>query len=1079
MNIRNHRGMPLLCALPLALMAGLSHAQTPAAPRFDAGTVSGLGARNIGSAAMSGRISALAAHVEDGKTTIYVGAASGGVWKSIDSGTSFKPLSDKQPVQSIGAIALDPQNPKNVWVGTGESWTRNSVSVGNGVYRSTDGGESWSYLGLPETERITKIIVHPKNGEVAYVCAPGKLWSDSAERGLYKTVDGGKRWTLILKGPNLSTGCSGLTLDPTNPERLMVGTWDFRRQGWTFRSGGDGEKAPSGSGLFVSENGGQSFRELDAERFPGLPAKPWGRVEVEIAPSDAKVVYAFIEAGKDSALYRSDDGGATWEQRDKSQMMVWRPFYFANLVVDPSNADRLFKMNLRLIVSEDGGKSFSDAAGSTHADSHDIWINPANPKDLILGDDGGIWYSKDGGGRWWKGENLPISQFYHVAVDNQDPYRVYGGLQDNSSWVGDSSYPGGISNNRWENLYGGDGFWVIPDARDPNIVYAEYQGGNIARIDRRTKQARDIQPKSDDPKVKLRYNWNAPIHQSPNDPGTIYLGSQFLFRTRDQGQTWERISPDLSTQDPAKQQQEKSGGITVDNSSAEMHTVIYAISESPKNRNLIWAGTDDGNVQLTRDGGKSWTNTAKNLKDVPKGSWISWVEASRHDEATAYITVDRHTFGDMQPHAFVTRDYGRSWQRIASASQGIRGYAHVLRQDPVDTDVLYLGTEFGLWISIDGGANWAEFKGGNFPSVAVRDIAVQEREHDLVIATHGRGIWIIDDLIPLRSIGAETLTAEAAFLPSRPVQQRIAGVGGWSDGDAKFVGPNAPGGAVISYYQRTRHLFGDLKLEILDSSGAVIDTIPASKRRGINRVTWSMRVKPPRVPKAAQIAFAGTQGPRVMPGTYTVRLTKNKQVYETKIEVGLDSRADYSVADRQQQYDAAMRVHGLFGRMTALTDRIGFLQQMAGGIAGQLPEKDKLRASLQAFVEDAETIRKEIVATTEGGAITGEERLREHTDMLYSAILGYDGKPADTLVKRIGVLEGELGRITASFDQLSQKALPKLNKQLQERTLPELSWPPKGPMPAAADARSSDGNAGGYSAPKKYYRHPLSSLRLY
>jgi photosystem II stability/assembly factor-like uncharacterized protein len=1056
----------------LALLAPAAFAKSDT-PVVDAGVISGIGARNIGSAAMSGRISALAAHVVAGNTVIYVGAASGGVWKSDDGGTSFRPVFDRQPVQSIGAITLDPSNPRNVWVGTGEAWTRNSVSVGNGVYRSTDGGDTWTHLGLPQTERIVKILVHPKNGDVAWVCAPGKLWSDSRERGLFKTVDAGRSWKQVLKGPNLSTGCSGLSLDPANPDRLLVGTWDFRRKGWTFRSGGEGPDAPSGSSLFLSEDGGETFTDIRSRS--GLPAGPWGRVEVVHAPSDGKIVYAFIE-GIDSALYRSSDGGQSWEQRDKSQMMVWRPFYFAKLVVDPTNPERLFKPNLRLIVSEDGGKSFSDAAGNTHADSHDLWINPANPKEVLLGDDGGLWLSKDGGGRWWKTDNLPISQFYHVAVDNRDPYQVYGGLQDNSSWVADSSYPGGISSSRWENLYGGDGFWVIPDAANPDIVYAEYQGGNIARIDRRTKLARDIQPKAGKGE-KLRYNWNTPIHQSPNHPGTIYIGAQFLFRSADQGQSWQRISPDLSTNDPDRQKQELSGGITVDNSSAEMHTTIYSISESPLDDKLIWVGTDDGNIQLTRDGGSTWKRASPGLKGVPKGeAWVSWVEASRHASATAFVTVDRHTWGDMEPHAYRTDDYGRSWQRIAGPGQGVRGYAHVIRQDSVNPDLLFLGTELGLWISVDAGANWAEFKGGNFPSVAVRDVQLQERDRDLVIATHGRGIWIVDDITPLRALDASTLDAEAAFLPGRPVQQRISGVGGWTSGDAVFVGQDAPAGAVITYYQRTRHIFGGIRLDILDAEGKVVDTLPAAKRRGINRVNWTMRVKPPRVPRAAQVAFAGTQGPRVLPGTYTVRLTKGKQVYETPLVVGLDRRADYSVEDRKAQYEASMRIHALFGRMTDLTDRIVYLSEAAGAAAEGLEAKDGLRTDLEALATDAAALRTRIVATKEGGAITGEERLREFTDQLYSALLSYEGRPAQTLLDRSTVLEEDLAALTAEFDALAAARVPALNARLGERRLTPMAWPP---APAAAQAAAlSGGVAGGTSGPERFARNPLWHVRL-
>jgi photosystem II stability/assembly factor-like uncharacterized protein len=1038
----------LIIVFGVALLFFASPVQTetqervPATPaRFDAGTISGLGARNIGSARMSGRIASIAATIVDSKTLIYVGSASGGVWKSEDGGTTFKPVFDKNPVQSIGAVALDPSNPKTVWVGTGESWTRNSVSVGDGIYKSVDGGENWTKMGLAASERISEILVHPKDGNVVYACVPGKLWSDSADRGLYKTVDGGKTWNLILKGQNLSTGCSSIAMDPRNPEVIYAGLWDFRRQGWTFRSGGDGPETASGSGLFRSEDGGQSWTELAAGKN-GLPSKPYGRIEIKFAPSNGNVVYALIE-GVDSALYRSDDGGKTWDKRDKSQMMVWRPFYFARLVVDPTNPDRLFKVDLNLIVSEDGGKSFSYAGGGAHGDWHDVWIDPANPKHLVGGDDGGLWISFDGGSRWWMVMNLPVSQFYHVSVDDTDPYQVYGGLQDNGNWLAPSEYPGGITNSRWESIPGGDGFWVFSDPADSDYVYAESQGGYIVRYNRKTHAARDIQPKAGY-REKLRFNWNTPVHLSPNEKGTIYIGAQFLFRSRDHGQSWERISPDLTSNDPEKQKQEQSGGITVDNSSAEMHTTIYSISESPKNGRVIWVGTDDGNVQLTQDGGASWQNLTGNVKGLPKASWVSWVEASRFDAATAYVTFDRHTFGDLTPYVYKTTDWGQTWMRIAGPEQGLRGWVHVIKEDAVNPDLLFVGTEFGLWISPDGGKLWAEFKGGNFPNVAVRDLMVHPRTNDLVLATHGRGIWIIDDISPLRVLSEDVLQKEAAFLDARPTVQRIEGQGGFPEGDATFSGPNPPGGAVITYYQRTRHLFGPIKIEILGPDSKLVDTIPASKRRGINRVTWTMRVAPPRVPRAAQIAGGSLQGPRVLPGAYTVRLTKGKMVYETKLDIGLDPRADFTVTDRKAQFDAAMRVHGLFDVMSALVDKITSLRTMADQSAGKLPEKDALRKQLEAFSTQADGIRKKIVATKEGGAITGEERLREHMDYLYSAILSYEGRPAQYQLESIDALQRELDDVSKEFDAFTAKTLPKINQDLKAKGMSLIGVQPVG-----------------------------------
>jgi len=1040
--IMHNPKLPVAAAAACLLLAGHACAVAPAAPapaRLDAGTVSGIGIRNIGSAQMSGRIAALDARVVDGKVLLYVGAASGGVWKSSDGGTTFKPVFDKQAVQSIGAVTIDPRDPQVVWVGTGESWTRNSVSVGDGIYKSTDGGDTWKRMGLEQSERITRIVVDPRDSNVVYACVPGKLWSDSPDRGLYRSSDGGANWTLVLKGPNLSTGCADVTLDPANPDRLYASLWDFRRKGWTFRSGGEGPEAASGSGLYASNDGGRNWTSLEAGNAKGLPPKPWGRIAVEIAPSSPDVVYAAIE-GTRSALFRSGDGGKTWEERDRSQSMVWRPFYFARLEVDPTDPDKLFKHNLQLIVSLDGGKSFSPTGGGAHGDWHDLWINPENPNHVIGGDDGGLWISYDGGNRWWKGANLPISQFYHVSADAKDPYQVYGGLQDNSSWVGDSAYPGGISNSRWENLYFGDGFWTYSDPADPDYAYAEFQGGSIGRVNRKTHEVRLIQPTARAGE-KLRWNWNTPIHLSPNEKGTVYIGAQFLFRSRDQGQTWDRISPDLTTNDPAKQQQEQSGGITVDNSSAEMHTTIYTISESPRNGQLIWVGTDDGNLQLTRDGGKTWDNVVGNIQGLPPNSWVSWVEASRHAEGTAYAAFDRHTYGDLETYVYRTTDFGKRWTRIAGPEQGLRGYAHVVREDTVKPDLLFVGTEFGLWISPDGGRQWAEFKGGNFPSVAVRDLVVQPDRSDLVLATHGRGIWIIDDITPLRALSDELLQEEVAFLPGRPVQQRILGQGGWPEGDASYAGENPSNGAVITYYQRTRHLFGDLKLEVFDPQGNLVETLPASKRRGINRVTWGMRAKAPVVPPAAQLGNFSVQGPRVLPGKYTVRLTKNKLSYETTIDVVMDPRAPYTIEDRKLGFAAALQVRDLFGRMSDLVARINAVRGQAGQIGAGLPAGDALRKELEGLAEKADAVRKQIVATKEGGAITGEERLREHADWMYGAVTFYEGRPGQYQLERIAALEEEFKGVSQQFNALLAVDVPRANANLRARKLPEIAVP--------------------------------------
>lgn len=1021
----NHR-VSSSAALAFAFVAGTF--ALSAQPKFDSATISGLPARNIGSAMMSGRVAAVDAIDENGKVTVFAGSASGGVWKSVNGATTFKPVFDNEPVQSIGAVAIDRSNPKVVWVGSGESWVRNSVSIGNGIYRSNDNGENWTNMGLKDSERIAKILIDPTDGNVVYACATGHLWNDNNERGVYKTTDSGKTWRKVLAGANGSTGCAMLAMSPKAPQTLFASMWDFRRQAWTFRSGG------AGSGLFKSEDGGEHWTEIAPTKANSLPSKPYGRIVVAVAPSNPAVVYAMIESAK-SALYRSADGGRTWTRLDDSQFVIWRPFYFGNMIVDPKDENKVFKVNGPLVLSSNGGKSFS-SVGTGHGDYHDVWIDPANPNFVLTSDDGGLWRSLDAGTRWEHMLTLPVSQFYHVSVDNADPYHVYGGLQDNSAWVADSSYPGGVSNARWDNLYGGDGFWAWEDPADSNYVYVEAQGGTLARVQRFTHETRSIAPFAKYGEKKLRFNWNTPVQVSPNEKGTIYIGSQFLYRSRDHGQSWERISPDLTSNDPEKQKQEESGGVTVDNSAAEMNTTIYSISESPKNGQVIWVGTDDGNIQVTRDGAKTWTNVIGNVPGAGKAPWVSWVEAGRFSEATAYATLDRHMYGDMTPHVYKTADFGKTWTKLPTEASGVRGYPHVIKEDLVNPNLLFLGTEFGLYISIDGGQRWAQYQGSNFPaSVAVRDLVVHPRTRDLVLATHGRGIWIIDDIGPLRALTPEVMNREVTLIEGAPAIQYMNTFAGWAEGDNSFRGENRPDDAVIIYYQRSRHIFGDLKLEILDDQGKVIDTIAGSKRRGLNRATWSMRIsKPPSVPPAATAAGPGT-GPRVVPGKYMVKMTKGDNVYTMPLTVTMDPRAPYTLDDRKKQFALTVKLGESLNHMSWAVTAILGVRDEATARAAKLGSGDALTPRLTKLASEMDSIRTKIVATKEGGMITGEERLREFLAGLYSEVDNYDGAPTDSQADRAVALDHELADVVGEFQALAARELPGINTQLAAKKL--------------------------------------------
>ena len=1012
-----------IAVLGLAAVFAAGAARAETAPKLDSSMLGGLEARAIGTAATGGRIAAIDA-VPAYPLTIYVGAAGGGVWKSTDGGVSYKPIFDDY-TQSIGAIRVDPTNPKTIWVGTGEAWTRNSTSIGDGVYKTTDGGDSWQRVGLENSERIARIQVDPKNGSTVWVCATGHLWNASEERGVYKTTDGGKTWKRTLY-VDADTGCSDIAVDPQDSRILYAGMWTFRRTAWSFSSGG------KGSGLYKSIDGGETWKPL-AE---GLPAGLKGRVAVAVAPSRPSVVYALVESAS-TALYRSDDAGASWTEMSSAFNLQVRPFYFAHLIVDPTDFNTVYKPGLSLTVSEDGGKTFSSGGfgGGPHSDHHALWIDPRDSKHLILGTDGGVYISSDQANHWRFVGALPVSQFYHVTYDMDRPYNVYGGLQDNGSWMGPSQAVGGIRNKSWKNIGGGDGFWAMRDSADPDYVYSESQGGSISRINVKTGESRDIKPFPVAGDPEYRFNWNTPIHQSPTRPGVLYLGSQFLFRSLDHGESWDKISPDLTTNDPAKQKQRQSGGLSIDNSSAENHTTIFTIAESPKDPNVIWVGTDDGNVQLTQDAGKTWTNLAKNVPGLPKNAWVTTVEASPYDAATAFATFDDHTTGDMKTYVYETKDFGQTW--VSLGSDALSGYAHVVRQDPVNPSLLFVGTEFGLFLSVDGGKEWARFS-GRLPKAAVRDVAIHPRDLDLIIATHGRGLYIVDDLTPLRALTPEVLDSDLAVLPTRPKELSIqAGIQDFA-GDDEFSGDNPDESAPIVYYLKKRHVVGDFKIEVDDAEGKLITTLSAGKRKGINRVSWPMRLPPPKLPAGASLVLGGGnafQGPRVLPGTYTVKLTKGSQTVTTQVVLVPDPRSDHTPEDRAAQYKAVVEAYGSLARLTYVAETLADVRAQAEARSRELKGGDGLKKQLDQLAQKVEDLRKTLVATGPGGWLSGEEQLREKLTSVYGGLNSYEGRPTRSQLAAKAVLEKQLDEAAAKLDSFHGHEVEAINRQLAARKL--------------------------------------------
>ncbi len=943
--------------------------------------------RNIGPAGMSGRVTAIDVVLAD-PDIIYVGTASGGVWRSTSGGIDWEPIFDEAGTQSIGAIAINQKNPDEIWVGTGEGNPRNSQNSGNGLYKSIDGGRTWKRVGLEGTKTIHRIIIHRDDPNTVLVAALGSAWGPNEERGVYKTTDGGKTWRKVLYVNDL-TGCADLVVDPQNPNKFFAAMWEYQRKPWTFRSGGEG------SGLYRSYDAGETWVRITEK--DGLPKGPLGRIGLAIAPSKPNIVYAIVEA-KENAFYKSTDGGHTWK-KTATKDIGNRPFYYSDIFVDPKNENRVWSLFSVINWSQDGGEDWQQFLGwKIHPDHHAFWIHPDDPSYIIEGNDGGLAITRDGGQHWEFIDNLPLAQFYHISVDNDIPYHVAGGMQDNGSWVGPSQVwkRGGIRNSDWQEVFFGDGFDVVFKPDDSRYVYAMSQGGNVAFIDRITGKMKFVKPVHPDG-IELRFNWNAGIAQDPFHPCGVYFGSQFLHYSPDCGDTWQIISPDLTTNDTIKQQESRtSGGLTPDVTNAENFTTIIAIAPSPLDSNLIWVGTDDGNLQLTRDGGKTWTNLADRLPDCPAGSWIPQIRASTYNPAEAFVVVNNYRRNDWRPMAYYTNDYGQTFTRIADESQ-IGSFVLSIVQDPEVPELLFLGADDGLYFSLDFGKHWQKWDKG-LPSVQVADLQIHPREGDLIIGTFGRAAWIFDDIRPLRELartkGKVLEKALATFeAPDAYLAEYRSVEGVRFTGDGMFVGDNRPSGALLTVWLNKDSVYVKpkptkdqaeetpepasakkkgkrkgkkkaeataqaaapesaqqkpaaaekkkaerpqrpprVKVQVLDEAGDTIRTFTARVDTGMNRITWNLTRDGVEFPsrQKRRPEWGTPSGPEVLPGTYKVIVSFRKWRDSTMVTVHPDPRLPYDRARKEAQLETYMQLKDVAETANTAWKRIGDARKSLG-----------------------------------------------------------------------------------------------------------------------------------------------------
>lgn len=999
--------------------------------------------RNIGPAVPGGRTVDLEA-VEKKPWIIYAAVGPSGLWKSENNGFNWSPVFYNQPTVSVGAVAVAQSSPDIVWVGTGESTSRNSVTVGDGVYKSTDGGKTWKNMGLADTRHISRIIISRGDPNVVYVAAMGHLWGPNTERGIYKTIDGGLSWKKILY-VNENTGFSDLEMDPENSQILYAAAYEHRRTPYHMVSGGPG------SGLYRSTDGGLTWTRLTRD----LPEGIIGRIGLAVARNRPGVVYALIEH-RDPGIWRSEDYGQSWKKTADSKTyknVNNRPFYYSHIYVDPTDDRTIYVQSTGLYVSNDMGQKFRAIGQGTHPDHHALWIDPANPLHLIDGNDGGIDITYDGGKTWFPVTAIDAAEVYQVGFDFSLPYRVYCGLQDNGCWGGPSHSldSRGILNEHWEFINGGDGFFVRPDPKNSFIVYCNSQNNGLVRQDLRLGLGKGVRPEAPLSEPPYRFNWNAPIMISLHDSNTIYCGGNFLFRSNNGGNSWEIISPDLTTNDPAKQV-DGVGPVTVENSGAEVHCTITAIAESPVQAGVLWCGTDDGNVQLSRDGGRTWVNVARNIPGLPRNSWCSRIEASHFEAGTAYATFDNHRSDDYSPYVYKTTDFGRTWKSIKSNLPGF-GWVHVIREHPENKNLLFVGTEFGIYASYNSGLSWIKIHGTNLPTVAVHDIAIHPRENDLIIGTHGRGIWILDDICYLSQLRPDIFDLDFYLFAPRAAYLFLNSVRGDAYSTYGFRGSNPSAGAGLTYFVKS-DLSGDLRISIRSSNQETVIELPLQKKAGLNRTNWNLQF----VPKTAtgekpQMLGIMNIMCSVTPGDYAVLIKIGEKEYKTDLKVRPDPRFWPEPAELESQYRVVAelsRTNNLYARATAAARNIfRDLEKTAGEISAIKDEaaKKNLENEYKKFqnslIAVAEIFQTE--GTLVGLSIPYQKFLRGPINIrlltLIQGIAGYPSAPTATEIRQAEELNRTVRESIRKLNEFISREVDGFNRLLESNKISPVKKP--------------------------------------